>query len=87
MDSRCVKNSTEEEPKSRVARAVQLVSKRKTFAPNSETDAHFFLSTRSINVPKVSGKVRKATQAQGKLHGYYGAVMLGKAGLEEQPLN
>ena len=29
----------------------------------------------------------KATQARGKLHGYYGAAMLGKAGLEEQPLN
>ena len=70
-----------------VARAVQLVS-RERLSPRTVRRMHsFFLGTRSINVPKVSGKVRKATQAQGKLHGYYGAAMLGKAGLEEQPLN
>ena len=42
-----------------VARAVQLVS-RERLSPRTVRRMHnFFLGTRSINVPKVSGKVRR----------------------------
>ena len=58
MDSAMRKEFNRGGTESRGRKSGATCIKRKTFAPNSETDAQLFSRHEVINVPKVSGKVR-----------------------------